>query len=96
MLKALILAAVFTAQPVPSSPADAPTSEDGFVTAKLDVNEIGVVEKCSVLETNAPRDFADNICAIFVAKAKFEPKRDAQGVAQKTSMTQTVRFKLQD
>ena len=104
MFQFWIFAAAFASPPLTAVPVTQPsasndtdsTSDEGFVTAKLDVNESGTVDKCTVVATNAPQDFSEKVCGILASKAKFDPKLDDKGIAQKTSLTQTIRFKLQD
>jgi hypothetical protein len=85
-----------TSQPAAGTETPVTATEEGFVTAELSINEKGAVDKCTVVETNTPKDFSDKVCGIFVSKFKFEPKRDTQGSAQRYTLTRTIRFVIQN
>ena len=78
----------------PAPPAT--TEQQVFVTVQLDVNEMGTVDKCEIVSTDASQKFADGVCPIFVSKAKFKPKVDDKGTAQRQTLTQTVKFAIQN
>ena len=78
------------AQPAPQA------TQEGYFAFRLDVNEQGSVEKCDVVKSNGPQALADKFCGTFISKAKFKPKLDEHGIAQRDTITQTVKFKIEN
>lgn len=91
-LMALVDSAATTQQE--ATPVAAP--QQASVTVRLEISELGAADKCEVIATDAPAKLADGICPIFMSKAKFKPKIDDNGKAQRQTLTQTVKFVIQN
>jgi TonB family protein len=56
-------------------------SEFGIVSTLLDVSAAGRVTSCVVTETSGAKSLDEATCRLIVARAAFEPARDATGTA---------------
>ncbi|MGH6694741.1 hypothetical protein [Sphingopyxis sp.] len=86
--------AVPAAEQPPSSAQTAPT-QVARVRLRLEADESGTIDKCEAESAEAPKDFLDKICPLFLSKTR-EPLRDKNGVAQRRTWFQPIKFVIED
>ncbi|MBA3510958.1 MAG: TonB family protein [Sphingomonas sp.] len=69
--------------------------QQGTATVRLRVDRNGYVETCKVVESSGSRALDEQTCAVYRARAQFEPARDARGRAQASNYTQRVTWRLE-
>lgn len=70
--------------------------EQGSVTVRLKIDPSGLVRSCKVARSSGHVALDEQTCALFRARARFEPARDRNGRAVESSFTQQVSWKLAD
>jgi TonB family protein len=70
--------------------------EQGTVKVKLGVDRSGAVTSCTVVKSSGHAALDQKTCALFQARAKFEPALDGSGNAVDSEVTQGVGWKLSD
>ncbi len=69
---------------------------DGTVRFTLIVNRRGRAEECIVEENTGPSNLGEIACRALVRRARFEPARDANGVATEGRYSSSVRLQYSD
>lgn len=69
--------------------------EEGAVTIRLLVDQHGFVTSCQVAQSSGHTALDEQTCAIYRARAQFEPGRDRSGRAAPGFFTQKVTWKLE-
>jgi protein TonB len=69
----------------------------GRVTVQLNIDASGRVEGCRVTSSSGNQDLDDTTCRLATRRGRFNPAKDANGVAQPSTTTiPGVRWSLQD
>ena len=69
--------------------------QQGTATVRLKVDRTGYVESCKVVVSSGSRALDEQTCAVYRARARFEPARDARGRAKASNYTQRVTWRLE-
>ena len=64
------------------------------IVAKLDVGADGLVQSCKAHGNHSVVDFVELVCTRLKSKARFEPARDANGIALAAPYVVVVKFVL--
>ena len=70
--------------------------EQGSVEVKLTVDESGLVTECTVVRSSGHRALDAQTCAIYRARAQFEPAKDEAGKPVQSEVTQKLTWKIGD
>jgi len=70
--------------------------EQGSVTVKVKVDKNGVVTSCKVTKSSGHVALDEQTCALFRARARFDPATDRKGRARAGDFTQQITWKLAD
>lgn len=71
-------------------------NEQGSVTVKLKIDPSGLVASCRVARSSGHVALDEQTCALFRARARFEPAKDRNGRAVGADFKQQVSWKLAD
>ena len=69
--------------------------QQGTATVRLRVNRYGYVQSCKIVRSSGSQALDEQTCAVYRARARFEPGRDGQGRPQPSDYTQRVTWKLE-
>lgn len=69
-------------------------NQQGSVTVRLKIDSSGLVTSCRVARSSGHVALDEQTCALFRARARFEPARDRSGRAIEADYTQQVSWKL--
>jgi protein TonB len=69
-------------------------SEEGTVEVELKVDRTGLVTSCRVAKTSGHIALDEQTCAVFRARARFEPATDRRGRAVNSEYRQKVTWKV--
>lgn len=69
--------------------------QQGTVTILLKVNRTGLVSSCKVTKSSGHAPLDEQTCALYRARARFEPARDRRGRAIDWDYQQRVTWKLE-
>lgn len=83
---------IVTADDYPA--ASLQNGEQGSVQIRLTIDESGRVTQCTVLRSSGHRALDDQTCALYRARARFEPARNEAGRPMETEFTQKVTWKI--
>lgn len=71
-------------------------NEQGSVTVTLKIDPSGLVESCRIARSSGHVALDEQTCALFRARARFEPAKDRNGRPVRSSHTQQISWKLAD
>lgn len=71
-------------------------NEQGSVTVRLKIDESGLVRSCRVARSSGHVALDEQTCALFRARARFEPAKDRSGRPVRSDHTQKISWKLAD
>lgn len=70
--------------------------EEGSVTVRLKIDSSGLVSSCRVARSSGHVALDEQTCALFRARARFEPAKDRAGRPVGSAHTQQISWKLGD
>lgn len=71
-------------------------NEQGRVVARLRVDETGTPVECRILTSSGSTSLDGATCGIALDRVRFDPARDARGVAKPSFFTLPVTWRLPD
>jgi TonB family protein len=69
--------------------------QEGSVRVRLGISKDGFVTSCQVVESSGHAALDEQTCALYRARAQFEPGRDGRGRAAPSTYTQKITWKLE-
>jgi protein TonB len=86
-----------TPPPTWITPLDYPAAalkdqSSGTVTFRLEIGEFGIPTSCTILESSGSQLLDDTACALVKARGRFQPARNAAGVAVPSAYINRVRW----
>ena len=83
---------LFRADDYPASAVD--EDHEGTTTIRLTISPNGTVGSCTIVESSGHAALDERSCAIYRARARFEPARDSKGRTVASQFEQRVVWKL--
>lgn len=83
---------VFTGEDYPSLALD--RNEQGNVGVTLQVDATGAVTSCRVTKSSGSTSLDEQTCALYRARARFEPARDSRGRPQRSHYSTTIKWAI--
>ena len=68
--------------------------QEGRVTVRLRIDPTGLVTRCEIIQSSGHTALDEQTCALFRARARFEPARDAKGRYVADTYTQRVNWRI--
>ena len=69
-------------------------NQQGSVTVRLKIDQTGLVTSCKVIVSSGHQALDDQTCALYRARARFEPARDRRGRPVDSSYKQKTTWRL--
>ena len=70
--------------------------QEGMVQFRLMVDETGKPTSCHIQQSTRPKEFDEATCRAMMARARFEPALDADGVSMPSYFVKLARFRIVD